>query len=185
MVLHHDAYVGRDQAQDASAVRLYTDNYAQVQLLKKGSGVPRSVALATSVDAGYETRSGVRDGLAAAGTMAARVEWTPQWMTSLRGDLFYDRTQTFIAGLPAGSPYSLPDPSAFLGTGWTGTLDFWPSPWTVVRLEYMHRTANVPYFSGAGGITGPGGVPAKDPTTFTPDLRKSDDRVVFNVTLRL
>ncbi len=55
----------------------------------------------------------------------------------------------------------------------------------VTRLEYAHREANVPYFSGPGGITGPGGVAAKDPSTFTPDLRKRDDRILFNVTLRL
>lgn len=186
IVLHHDGYAGRDQQSDASAVRLWTNNFAQVQLLKQ-SGVPRSVALATSIDAGYETRAVVTNGLAGGGILAGRVEWTSQWMTTLRADFFYDRTQTFNAALPAGSPYTLPDPRPFLGTGGTATVDFWPSPWTVFRLEYMHRTSSVPYFSGSGGITGPGGVRATDATasTFTPDLRKSDDRLVFNVTLRL
>ena len=35
------------------------------------------------------------------------------------------------------------------------------------------------------GITGPGGVLPADPSTFTPDLVKHDDRIIFDVTLRL
>jgi len=52
----------------------------------------------------------------------------------------------------------------------------------------MHRWANVPYFSGRGGITGPAGVAPATPAaaaSFTPDLRKSDDRIAANATLRL
>jgi hypothetical protein len=56
----------------------------------------------------------------------------------------------------------------------------------LLRLEYMHRWTNIPYFSGPGGITGPGGVaPAGPASSFTPDLRKSDDRMAVNATLRL
>jgi hypothetical protein len=68
------------------------------------------------------------------------------------------------------------------------TLDYWPSPWLLTRLEFSHRIANQPYFSGSGGITGPNGelpVNAAAAATFTPDLRYSDNRIVFNVTLRL
>jgi hypothetical protein len=67
-------------------------------------------------------------------------------------------------------------------------MDYWPSPWLVTRLEYAHRTANQPLFSGPGGITGPGGLlptSAEAAATFTPDLRRFDDRLLFNVTLRL
>ena len=67
-------------------------------------------------------------------------------------------------------------------------MDYWPSPWLLTRLEYSHRDANQPYFSGHGGITGPGGVPPIDPVAqaaFIPDLVESDDRLTFNVTLRL
>jgi hypothetical protein len=58
----------------------------------------------------------------------------------------------------------------------------------VTRLEFSHRIANQPLFSGSGGITGPGGVlpaSAAAPSTFTPDLRFTDDRLLLNVTLRL
>jgi hypothetical protein len=121
-----------------------------------------------------------------------RVEWTARWATTVRADLYHDSTQSLIPKLPVSSPYLLPSeaqngtpPKRFLGGGITLTQDFLPSPWILARLEYSHREANVPYFSGPGGITGPDGLAAKDPTTFTPDLRKRDDRILFNVTLRL
>ena len=90
--------------------------------------------------------------------------------------------------LPLGSPYALPDQGAFFGGGLALTLDFAPSPWLLVRLEYAKRWANIPYFSGPGGITGPGGMAPSDPaaaSSFTPDLRKGDARLVANATLRL
>jgi hypothetical protein len=68
------------------------------------------------------------------------------------------------------------------------TLDYWPSPWLLTRLEYSHRGANQPYFSGRDGITGPNGVPPVDAAaqaSFVPDLQRSDDRIVGNLTLRL
>jgi hypothetical protein len=55
-----------------------------------------------------------------------------------------------------------------------------PSQYITFRWEYNHRHANVPYFSGPGGVTPPGGntgalgslVPG-----WGPDLRKSEDRL--------
>jgi hypothetical protein len=55
-----------------------------------------------------------------------------------------------------------------------------PSQYITFRWEYNHREANVPYFSGSGGITPDGGntgplgsvVPG-----FTPDLRKRENRL--------
>src|SRR5216684_3985845 len=109
------------------------------------------------------------------------VQW--QW---LKGGRVKSSTQALVTQLPLGSIYQLPDRGSFLGGGMTATLDLSPSPWLLLRLEYMHRWANIPYFSGPGGITGPGGVaPAGPASSFTPDLRKSDDRMAVNATLRL
>ena len=67
------------------------------------------------------------------------------------------------------------------------TLDFLPSPWLLLRAEYAHRNASLPYFSGPAGITGPGGVllPQETQGQFSPDLRSDDDRLIANVTVRL
>ena len=118
-------------------------------------------------------------------SLANRVEWNERWKSALRLDFAADETQALNTKLPVGSPYTLPGKGRIVAGGVTATVDYWPSPWLVTRLEYSHREANQPYFSGRGGITGPGGVPAPDPATFVPDLVKSDDRLTLNVTLRL
>ena len=141
-------------------------------------------------DLGYDYRSGgVRDGVRAGGSFSHRLELEGDLAWTLRGDYYYDESQAVVTGFPIGSPYVRPNPDrAFAGGGLTTTFDYWPSAWTLLRLEYMHRGANIPFFSGHGGITGPGGVAPVSPAAaaaFTPDLRRSDDRVVVNVTLRL
>src|SRR4051812_23213051 len=37
------------------------------------------------------------------------------------------------------------------------TFDLMPDDWTTFRLEFNRRSASVPYFSGASGVTPPGG----------------------------
>jgi hypothetical protein len=71
-----------------------------------------------------------------------------------------------------GDPYKAWDASA--------TVDYMPSQYITFRWEYNHRAANVPYFSGSGGITPPGGnqgTPGSFVSGFTPDLRKRENRL--------
>ena len=119
--------------------------------------------------------------------MTHRTEFGDGFALTFRGDIYYDETRAVTNTLPIGSPYVLPDATQpFLGGGFTTTLDYLPSPWVLTRIEYSHRAANVPFFSGPGGITGngpDGQVGTISP--FVPDLVKSDDRIIANVTLRL
>ncbi len=71
-----------------------------------------------------------------------------------------------------GDPYKALDASA--------TMDYMPSQYVTFRWEYNYRAANVPYFSGSGGITPPGGntgAPGSLVPGFTPDLRKFENRM--------
>ena len=55
-----------------------------------------------------------------------------------------------------------------------------PSQYITFRWEFDHRAANVPYFTGEGGITPPGGnigPPGSLVEGFTPDLRKTENRI--------
>ena len=71
-----------------------------------------------------------------------------------------------------GDPYKAWDASA--------TFDYMPSQYITFRWEFDHRAASVPYFSGKGGITPPGGntgSPGSLVAGFTPDLRRDENRL--------
>ncbi len=181
----HMFYVGQDVQGDPGGVRIYTDNNAQLQVWRgQNQHQVKSVALSLVADYGYELRSNAPSGSMGGAALSMRAEWTAQWATTVRGDMYYDQTRAVIIPLPSGAPLP-PTPSSFLGGGFTATMDFLPSPWLILRLEYMHRNTNFPYLSGHGGITGPNGVPPIGQTPFVPDLVKEDDRLVLNATLRL
>ena len=93
----------------------------------------------------------------------------------------------YFTGNP-GDPFKAWDASA--------TFDWMPSQYITFRWEFDHRQSNVPYWSGAGGITPPNGNNG-NPTLFvcndgtpsatgscalngglwTPDLRKVENRI--------
>ena len=182
-------YMGQEAPFDSTSFRWYTDNYAQLQYYRDAAGFLRGLAVCLVADLGHDYRGhGTIDGWLTGYSLSHRIELAGAFAFTLRGDIYYDQSQALVPSFPVDSPYVRPDQEgAFLGGGVTTTLDYWPSPWLLARLEYMHREANVPLFSGRGGITGPGGVPPMDPSssTFIPDLRKYDNRIVANVTLRL
>ena len=71
-----------------------------------------------------------------------------------------------------GDPYKAWDASV--------TADWMPSQYFTYRMEYNHRAANVPYFSGPGGVTPPGGntgTPGSAVPGWSPDLRNSENRM--------
>jgi len=96
---------------------------------------------------------------------------------------------TAISGTPyftenPGDPYKAWDVS--------GTFDWMPSQYITFRTEFNHRAANVPYFSGPGGITPPGGnqgapgsqVILPDGSVWQPDLRKYENRATFAILVK-
>ena len=84
---------------------------------------------------------------------------------------------TAISGTPyfpenPGDPFKAWDASA--------TFDYMPTQYVTFRWEYDHRAANVPYFTGRGGITpsgGDSGAPGSVVAGFTPDLVKDENRL--------
>jgi len=84
---------------------------------------------------------------------------------------------TAISGTPyftenPGDPYKAWDASA--------TFDYMPSQYITFRWEYDHRAANVPYFTGRGGITPPSGdtgAPGSLVSGWVPDLVKDENRL--------
>jgi Putative beta-barrel porin-2, OmpL-like. bbp2 len=89
----------------------------------------------------------------------------------------------------SGTPYFTENPGdPFKAWDASATVDYMPSQYITFRWEFDHRAANVPYFSGPGGIT-----PTSCPTApiienicgspgalvpgFTPDLKKIENRI--------
>jgi Putative beta-barrel porin-2, OmpL-like. bbp2 len=68
------------------------------------------------------------------------------------------------------------------------TGDFSPVRYVTFRLEYNYRHANVPYFTGPGGITPPGGnqgPPGSVVGGWVPDLVNDESRVTFALLVRM
>lgn len=78
-----------------------------------------------------------------------------------------------------GTPYFTENPGdPFKAWDASATFDYMPRQYITFRFEYDHRQANVPYFSGSGGITPAGGntgTPTAIIPGFTPDLRKTQN----------
>lgn len=68
------------------------------------------------------------------------------------------------------------------------TFDYMPSQYITWRAEWNHREANVDYFAGHGGVTPAGGnqgAPGSLVAGFTPDLRKTENRITLAMLIRL
>jgi hypothetical protein len=187
--LVNSVYVGQEAQGDPDSLRVYTDNDVQLRYFERsGAKLLRSMAISLVGDIGYERRGNAPSGGMGGVTLTHRWDWTERWKSTLRGDFLYDQTQAISPKFPVGAAYPWKGTDPFIAAGLTATLDFWPSPWLLTRLEFSHRIGNQPLFTGPGGITGPGGVlptSAAAAATFTPDLRWTDDRLLLNVTLRL
>src|SRR6202140_1233854 len=96
----------------------------------------------------------------------------------------------------SGTSYFTENPGdVFKAWDISGTFDWMPSQYITFRSEFDHRAANVPYFTGPGGIT-----PTSCPTApivenicgspgavvpgFTPDLKKIENRINLSILVK-
>ena len=85
----------------------------------------------------------------------------------------------------SGTPYFTENPGdQFKAWDVSGTFDYMPKQYITFRWEFNHRHANVPYFTGPGGITPPGGdsgAPGSTVAGWAPDLRHTEDRATIAI----
>ena len=88
---------------------------------------------------------------------------------------------------PAGThPFSENPGDHFEGWDASTNIEWMPNQSISFRLEYVHRESNVPYFAGPGGVTSPSGYTYTPlPTGWTPDLVKSESRIIFCILFRI
>jgi hypothetical protein len=84
-----------------------------------------------------------------------------------------------------GSPYFTENPGdPFKAWDMSLTFDYMPKQYVTFRSEYNHRAASVPYFSGPGGVTPPGGEtgsPGVIVPGWAPDLVRDENRMTFAI----
>jgi hypothetical protein len=196
--IHSNSYYGHDWLGIPHRARVHFDNSLQVKYYDRPAKRFDRAAFSLTVDAGCESGGGVQCISSGAGGPAQ----------NFLGFMFYNRTWfagntvgltlgggamnnpgRYLVLMPpingatafSGTPYFTENPGDKF-SAWDGsaTLDFMPDEFTTFRIEFDHRAANVPYFSGSGGVTPPGGNTGPAGSLiqgWTPDLRKTESRV--------
>jgi hypothetical protein len=210
-VLGNQYALGEDALNTPGRVRYHTDDSIQIKYYDNKERFLDKAAFSLTGDMGCEHGGGV----SCAGNSAKGPK------QSFLGYMFYNRLWfdndkygltlgggqinnpgRYLVLLPpvngatatSGTPYFTENPGdPYKAWDVSGTFDWMPSQYITFRWEYNHRAANVPYFSGAGGVTPPGGnngAPGSlvclsgfttcngSPTnTWFPDLRKTENRL--------
>ncbi len=197
-------YVGTDTLGNPDRKRVHTDNSIQYKYYENQGGAISKSAMTLTVDAGCEFGGGVtcKGGSSPAQYFLGFMAYNRVW---LHKDLFamtvgggaITNPGRYLVLIPpingatafTGTPYFTANPGdKYRAWDASYTFDYMPKQFITWRLEYNHRAANVPYFSGPGGITPPGGntgglgsfVPG-----WAPDLRKYENRITFALLVKL
>jgi len=201
-------YTGTDTLGIAGRRRIHTDDSVQIKYYDNPARFLDKAAMTITIDAGCEF--GTRSGVSCTGGNAAKPSQYFLGFMSYQRFWFHKDVYavTFGGGainnpgrylvlLPpingataiTGSPYFTENPGdAFKAWDASVTFDWMPKQFMTWRFEYNHRASNVPYFTGPGGITPPGGnngSPGATVPGWTPDLKKWENRVTFAILVKL
>lgn len=193
-------YWGRDTLGIPGRNRIHTDDSIQVKYYDRPEQTLDKGAFSFTLDAGCEYGGGVSCRGNSAGNpaqyflgfMLYNRFWFKKDLYALTlGGGAITNPGRYLVLLPpingatafTGTPYFTESPGdQFRAWDASATFDYMPKQYITWRFEYNHRASNVPYFSGPGGITPPGGntgTPGSIVPGFTPDLRKFERRMTF------
>jgi hypothetical protein len=201
-------YIGTDTLGIPGRRRIHTDDSIQIKYYDQPKRWLDKAAMTFTVDAGceYGAGSGVscRGGNPAKpsqsflGFMTYQRFWFHKDLFALTlGGGAIDNPGRYLVLLPpingasaiTGTPYFTENPGdRYRAWDASATFDYMPKQFITWRFEYNHRAANVPYFTGPGGITPPGGntgTPGQVVPGWTPDLRKREDRITVAILVKL
>ncbi len=205
-ILGNQYALGADALGIPGRIRYHTDDSIQVKYYDHPDRMLDKMAFSLTGDAGCEHGGGVScAGNSVHVVNGQRQIWPKQ---SFLGFMFYNRfwfhkdifgltlgggkinnPGRYLVLLPpingataaSGTPYFTENPGdAYKAWDASGTFDWMPSQYITFRWEYNHRADNVPYFSGPGGVTPPGGntgAPGSLVPGWVPDLRNSENRL--------
>jgi hypothetical protein len=197
--------------------RFHTDDSVQVKWYEstdKDAPITR-VATTLTVDFGCEYGGGVTcdtdtttsthqgTGVLFAGFMAYVRAWHGEHFAWTVGGGAIDNVSRYLVLLPpingataySGTPYFTENPGdPFKAWDTQLTFDYMPSQNMTFRAELTYRHASVPYFSGSGGITPPGGnqgapgsqiTDASGNVTWSPDLVDAEPRMTLALLVKM
>jgi hypothetical protein len=201
-VLGNQYFLGADTLGVPGRVRYHTDDSIEIKYYDKPDNVLDKMAFSLTGDLGCEHGGGVNCfGNRASGPKQSFVGfmlydrfWFHRDMYGLTlGGGKINNPGRYLVLLPpingataaSGTPYFTENPGdPYKAWDFSGTFDYMPRQYVTFRWEVDHRAANVPYFSGPGGITPPFGNTGPLGSLvsgFTPDLRKTETR--FNMAI--
>jgi len=199
-------YFGTDTLGVPDRKRFHTDDSIQVKYYDRPDRPLDKAAATFTVDLGCETGGGVN---CTGGTPGKPAQYFVGFMAYNRlwfhRDLFgltigggaINNPGRYLVLLPpingataiSGTPYFTENPGdPFKAWDVSLTFDYMPSQFITFRWEANHRASNVPYFSGPGGITPPGGdngLPSLAIPGWMPDLRKYENRFTMAILVKL
>jgi len=210
-VLGNQYALGEDALNTPGRVRYHTDDSIQIKYYDHPENFVSKAAFTLTGDMGCEHGGGVSCAGNSAkgpkqsflGYMVYNRLWfdRDKYAVTLGGGKINNPGRYLVllppingATAASGTPYFTENPGdPYKAWDVSGTFDWMPSQYITFRWEYNHRAANVPYFSGSGGVTPPGGnngAPGTfvclsgfttcngSPTnTWFPDLRKTESRL--------
>jgi hypothetical protein len=211
-VLGNQYGVGEDALGVPGRVRYHTDDSIEIKYHDNPDGFISKAAFSLTGDAGCEHGGSIANGT----SVSCYTDSRKGPKQSFLGFMFYNRfwfdrdkfgltlgggkinnPGRYLVLLPpingataaSGTPYFTENPGdPFKAWDISATWDYMPSQYITFRWEYDHRAANVPYFSGQGGVTPTScptpvignnicGSPGAFVPGFTPDLRKTENRL--------
>jgi hypothetical protein len=200
-------YWGRDTLGIPGRNRVHTDDSIQVKYFDQPGKMLDKAAFTVTIDAGCEYGGGVscRGGSSNSpaqsfiGFMVYNRVWFHKDLFAFTiGGGAIDNPGRYLVLIPpingatafSGTPYFTANPGdRYRAWDASATFDYMPKQFITWRLEYNHRASNVPYFSGPGGITPPGGNVFGAPGSFVdgwaPDLRKRENRIIIAVLVKI
>jgi hypothetical protein len=204
-IISNNYGVGADALGIPTRTRLHTDDSIEVKYYDNPKHYFDKSAFTFTFDAGCETGGGVN---CTGDTKTAKKQSFIGFMLYNRVWFNKDRYAVTLGGgainnpgrylvlLPpingataaSGTPYFTENPGdQFKAWDVSATFDYMPSQYITFRWEANHRAADVPYFSGKGGITPPGGnqgAPGSQVSGWSPDLVKDENRLTFAILVK-
>jgi hypothetical protein len=192
-------YGGTDTPNNSSRLRVHSDDSIMVKYYESRTGVISKAAASLTLDVGCENGGGVTClNQYFLGFMAYNRLWFDhdRFGLTVGGGAMSNPGRHFallppINGATAvsGTPYFTANPDdSFDAYDLQVTGDYMPSPFVTFRFEFTHRAADVPYFSGSGGVTPAGGnqgAPGSVVDGFTPDLVNDEQRLTAALLVRI